>query len=43
MYDQLVTKVNVIDTKIRSTSGLVTKKQYDFDKQGVEKKIKDVD
>ena len=40
MYDELVTKVNAIDTKIPSTNGLVTKKQYDSDKQGLEKKIK---
>ena len=36
-------KVNAIDTKIPSTSGLVTKTQYDSDKQGLEKKIEDVD
>ena len=43
MYDKLVLKVNVIDTKIPSTSGLVTKTQYDSDKQRLEKKIEDVD
>ena len=29
MVNQLVTKVNTIDTKIPSTSGLLTKTQYD--------------
>ena len=43
MYDQLVTKVNAIDTKIPCTSGLFTKTWYDLEKQGLEKKIKDVD
>ena len=38
-YDKLVIKFNVIDTKIPCTSGLVTKTQYDSDKQGLEKKI----
>ena len=42
MYHNLVTKVNTIDTKIPSTSGLVTKTRYDSGKQGLEKKIKNV-
>ena len=43
MYDELVIKVNAIDTKILGTSGIVTKTQYNSDKDGLEKKIKDVD
>ena len=43
MDNQLVTKVNAIDTKIPSTSGLLTKTQYDWDKQDLERKIEDVD
>ena len=39
----MVNKVNTIDTKIPSTIGLVTKTQFDSDKQGLEKKIEDVD
>ena len=35
MYDTLVTKVNTIDTKIQSTSKLITKTQYDLDKEGI--------
>ena len=42
MYDHLVTKVNAIDTKIPRTSELVTKTQYDSDKQSLLEKIKDV-
>ena len=38
-YNQLVTKVNAVNTNIPNTSGLVTKTQYDLDKQGLEKKI----
>lgn len=38
-YNQLVTKVSAIDTKIPSTSTLVIKSKYDSDKQVVEKKI----
>ena len=33
VYYKLVTKVNAIDAKIPSTSWLVTKTQYDSDKQ----------
>ena len=33
MFDKLVTKVNAIDIEAPSTSGLVSKKQYDLDKQ----------
>ena len=36
VYNQLVTKVNVIDTKIPSASELVTKLQYDTDKKDLE-------
>ena len=43
MYNKLVTKVNVIDTKKPSTSGLFTEKQYNSDKQGLGKKIEDDD
>ena len=42
MDNQLVTNVNAIDTKIPSTSGLLTKTQYDWDKQDLERKIEDV-
>ena len=41
-HDKLVTKINAFDTKIPSTSGLVTKTQYDSGKQGPEKKIGDI-
>ena len=41
-YYDLVTKVNAIDTKIPSISGLVTKAQHDLDKQGLQK-FEDVD
>ena len=43
VYDKLVIKVNAINTKIPSTSGLLTTTQYDLEKQGLEKKIEDVD
>ena len=43
MYNQLVSKANAIDTKIPSTSELVTKTQYDSDKQDLEKRIEGVD
>ena len=36
---QLVIKLNTIDTKISSTSGLATKTKYDSDKKGLEKNI----
>ena len=42
MYDQLVIKINDIDTKIPSTTRLVKEIQYDSDKQNLQKKIKDV-
>ena len=42
MFDKLVVKINAIDTKIPSTSILVTKTQYASDKQGLERKIGDV-
>ena len=38
VYDKLVTKVNGIDTKIPTTSGLVNKTQYVLNKQDLEKK-----
>ena len=43
MYDKLVIKVSAIDTKIPSTFVLVTKTQYRSSKQGLKKKVKDVD
>ena len=43
VYDKLVIKVNLIDTKMPGNSGLVTKTQYELDKQGFKKKIEDVD
>ena len=36
----MVIKVNAIDTKVQSTSGLVSKIQYDSDKQSTEKRLK---
>ena len=42
MYTKLVIKVSAIDIKISSTSGLVTKTQYNTDKQRLEKKIEGV-
>ena len=38
VHDKLITKVNVIDT-----SGFALKTQYDTDKLGLEKKVKDAD
>ena len=38
MYDELATRVNVIDTK-----GFVLKTQYNTDNSGLEKKINDAD
>ena len=43
LYDKLFNKVNDSDTKIPGTIGLVTKAQFHSDKQGLEKKIQDVD
>ena len=43
MFNKLVIKVNAIDTKAPSTAELVTKIQYDSEKQALEKSIKDVD
>ena len=43
VYNQLVSKANAIDTNIPSTSELVTKTQYDSDKQDLEKRIEGVD
>ena len=42
-HDKLVIKVNAIDTKTPSTSGLVTKTLYNSDKQGFEQKIEYID
>ena len=39
----MIIKFKAIDTKISSTSGLVTKTQYDLDKQSLEKKTEDVE
>ena len=35
LYNKLVTKVNAIVNKVQSTSGLVSKKNYDSDKQNL--------
>ena len=43
MFNKLVIKVNAIDTKAPSTTELVTKIQYNSEKQALEKSIKDVD
>lgn len=50
MYDQGVTKVNAnisqinaIDTKIASTTGFISKTQFNSEKQNLERKIHDVD
>ena len=43
MYNKLVIKVSDTGINLSSTTGLVTKVQYDFDKQGLEKKIEEVD
>ena len=43
VYDKLVIKVNIIYIKILSTSGLVTKRQSDSDKQGLENNMEDVE
>ena len=39
VYDKLIIKIDAVDTKIPSTSGLVTIIQDDSDKKGPEKKI----
>ena len=39
----MVIKVNAIDTKVPSTSGLVTKTQYYSEKKDLEKKTEGVD
>ena len=41
LHDKLVIKAYAIDTRIPSTSGLVTKIQFDSDKQVLAKKIED--
>ena len=43
MYDKFIAKVKAIDIKMQSISGLVTKTNYDSEKQSLEKKIGDVD
>ena len=43
VYYELVTKTKAIDTKISSTSRLVTKTRFDLHKQGFDKNIEDVD
>ena len=35
LYNKLVTKVNAIVNKVQTTSGLVSKKYYDSDKQNL--------
>ena len=42
-YDELVTKVSAIDTKIPNITGLFTITQYNSEKNGLEKKIEEVD
>ena len=42
VYDKLVTKANAIDFKVPSTSRLVSKTQYNSDKQGLENNFEDV-
>ena len=42
-YSKLVTKVNAFDTKVPSTSGLISKLKNDLDKQNLEKKIENLD
>ena len=43
VYDKLVTKVSGSDTKVSITSGLVLKIRHDSAKEGLEKKIKNVE
>ena len=43
LYDELVNKVNAIDTKIPSTSRLVIETQYHSDKLDLEKNVEGVD
>ena len=43
VHDKLISKVIATDTEIPSHGALVTKTQYDSDKQDLEKKIMDVD
>ena len=40
VYDQLLIKLNAVDAKIPSNSRLVTKTQYDLDKQGLERRLR---
>ena len=42
VQDQLIIKPNAVDAKIASNRILVTKTQYDLDKQDPERKVKDV-
>ena len=42
-HNKLVINFNAINAKILSTSGLLTKTQYDSNKQGLGKKIEDND
>ena len=42
-YSKLSTKVNSFDTKVPSTSGLISKLKNDLDKQNLKKKIENVD
>ena len=43
VYDKLVIKVNAIDSKIPSNIGLITKAEYDSEKQGLWKSIDGID
>ena len=43
VYEKIDYQVNSIDNKLSSTSGLLTKIQYNLDKEGLEKMTKNVD
>ena len=43
VYNQLVTKVNNVKSKILSITGFINQLQYDTDKQNQEKKIEGAD
>ena len=43
MYEKIDYQVNSIDNKLSSASGLLTKIQYNPDKEGLEKMTKNVD
>ena len=43
MLNVITAKINAVDVKVPSISGLVSKTQYDPDIQNLEKKIENVD